>query len=77
MKSIFKRSLLIVGIIFVLLVSYIGYYVHQLAEVGAGYMAKMMCSHVFISGMDPEKVAQEDVYDPLLEYFSYEVDQKK
>ncbi len=36
----------------------------------------MMCSHVYVSGMDPDKVAKEDVYDPLLKYFSYEVDHK-
>jgi len=51
-----------------------GYYSYQLAAVGAGYMAKMMCSHVFISGMDPDQVANADVYDPLLETFSYQVD---
>jgi CubicO group peptidase (beta-lactamase class C family) len=74
MKKKIQRSLTIIAIILMAVLIYAGYYAYQLAPVGAGYMAKMMCSHVFISAMDPVNVAQEDVYDPLLALFSYHVD---
>ena len=74
MKKTIKRISAVVAIILIVVLVFAGYYAYQLAAVGAGYMAKMMCSHVFISGMDPDKVAKEDVYDPILDSFSYKVD---
>ena len=76
MKKTIKRFAAGVAIVLFFVLIYAGYYAYQLTAVGAGYMAKMMCSHVYVSGMDPDKVAKEDVYDPLLKYFSYEVDHK-
>ena len=77
MNKILKRSLSVLGIALTAILIFAGYNGYQLAAVGAGYMAKMMCSHVFISGMEPDKVAREDVYDPILEWFSYTVDYPK
>jgi len=54
------------------------YKVDQLARVGAGYRAKILCSEVFVAGRDPEEVnsAEFDGVDPLLGLVSAEVDRE-
>lgn len=77
MKITLMRIGLVFLIILVLIIFYGGYKGYQLLNVGCGYMAKMLCSLVFVSGIEADMVVHEDIAHPLLQYFSYEVDYNK
>lgn len=78
-----KRYLKIFGIILIGLVLivtlYFGNYVLHVVNIGAGYKSKILCSSLFVSGMEPGMVLREDLSDPRLkmikEHIDYEMKQ--
>lgn len=78
MKFLTKKRIW-VGII-VILALFLGYFVYtnsyriQLAPVGTGYKAKILCSGIFVSRREPDSVLREDLsYPPALDMIKTEV----
>ena len=74
MRFLTKRKIW-TGIIIVLalLFGFVGYFVvantstFQLAPIGIGYKAKILCSGVFVSQREPQSILSEDLsYPPTL-----------
>jgi CubicO group peptidase (beta-lactamase class C family) len=61
MKKRIKRTLWIFVIIVLIGVAYSIYTLYQLAPIGAGYVAKHLCSGVFVSGRDPKQIMALDL----------------
>lgn len=61
MKKRIKRTIWIFVIIVLIGVAYSGYTFYQLGPIGAGYVAKQLCSGVFVSGRDPKRIMALDL----------------
>jgi CubicO group peptidase (beta-lactamase class C family) len=72
----FKNALLGLTLLLLILVAAGGWYLNQAVPIGTGHAAKYLCSYTFISGLEPERVFQEDVRVEhfLFDYMTYEVD---
>src|SRR5271170_4678079 len=70
---------LAVGAGLVMKLSPIGPLVIDGPPVGAGYAADLLCSGVFVSGRDPDRVMQEDILPVhrLLRHASFSVDREQ
>ena len=77
MKRILGRSLIGLGIVALLLVGFTAYFLFaEVAPIGAGYKAKMLCSYLFVSKREIEPVLASDLepFNPLLGFVEVEVD---
>ncbi len=78
MKNIIRKAMLGVAILLILLLAYGIYFIyHDVAPIGAGYKAKLLCSAVFVAKRDPATVQAEELspqVNPLLHFVSAEVD---
>jgi len=76
MKPLIRRTLAVTGIIIAIAVTAAGWYLTQAIPIGTGYVAKYICSGVFVSGLDPYVVFREDVapVNPLAAVISVELD---
>jgi CubicO group peptidase (beta-lactamase class C family) len=56
-----------------------GWLFSKAAPIGAGFVAKYLCSSTFISGRDPEIVFEEDVkpVNPLAQIVNFKIDRKQ
>lgn len=45
----------------------------RIAQIGAGYIAKVLCSGIFISKREPEEILERDLKIPALDYFDYDI----
>jgi len=78
MRPLIRRTLTVTGIILAAGVTAAGWYLTQAIPIGTGYVAKYLCSGVFISGRDPEAVLREDVapVNPLAAVVSVHIDRR-
>ena len=77
MNRILKGSLIGLGLALLLLVAGIAYLLFaEVAPIAAGYKAKMLCSHLFVSNREIEHVLSSDLepFNPLLGFVEAEVD---
>ena len=76
MRPLIRRTLTITGIILAVGVTAASWYLTQAIPIGTGYVAKYLCSAVFISGRDPDAVFREDVtpVNPLAAVVSLKID---
>jgi len=76
MKPFLRRTLTVAGVILAAGVTAAGWYLTQAIPIGTGYVAKYLCSGVFISGRDPDSVFREDVapVNPLAAVVSVNID---
>jgi len=76
MRPWIRRTLAVTGIILAAGVTATGWYLTQAIPIGTGYVAKYLCSGVFISGRDPDAILREDVapVNPLTAVISVQVD---
>ncbi len=74
MKNIKKILILILLLILVIAAILTGRHLWQLAYIGAGYKAKILCSGVFVSGRNSENVLEEELSDPKLQFFKTNID---
>jgi CubicO group peptidase (beta-lactamase class C family) len=79
MKRRIKIGLIGIGVILILGIGVIAWFLSQALPVGAGFTAKYLCSSTFLSGRDPEIVYQEDVapIDPLLKPVDWQVNREQ
>jgi CubicO group peptidase (beta-lactamase class C family) len=80
MKKILERSLIGLGASVLLLVGGAAYFLlARVAPIGAGYQAKMLCSHLFVAKRGMQSVLSSDLepFNPLLRFVEAEVDQRK
>ncbi len=56
---------------------YFSSYFLNIANIGAGYKAKLLCSSVFVSNRDPHWVLKEDLSDPSLKIIKEKIDYEK
>ncbi len=59
-KKILKRTLIAFCLVVFLTVGYVGNTVREMLGIGAAFMAKTYASAVFVSGLDPQKVGNEE-----------------
>jgi CubicO group peptidase (beta-lactamase class C family) len=78
MKPWAKRGVAFLAIVLIAAVVIAGWYLGRAIPIGTGYVAKYICSSVFISGRDDRTVFEEDVspVNPLAKIVSYSVDRK-
>jgi len=78
MRPLIRRTLIITGIILAAGVTAAGWYLAQAIPIGTGYVAKYLCSGVFISGRDPDVIFREDVapVNPLTAVVSVQIDNR-
>jgi CubicO group peptidase (beta-lactamase class C family) len=78
MKPWAKRGLAFLAIVLIGAIVIAGWYLGRAIPIGTGYVAKYVCSSVFISGRDDKTVFEEDVspVNPLTGIISYKVDRK-
>jgi hypothetical protein len=80
MKKILERSLIGLGASVLLLAGGAAYFLlARVAPIGAGYQAKMLCSHLFVAKREMQSVLSSDLepFNPLLRFVEAEVDQRK
>jgi CubicO group peptidase (beta-lactamase class C family) len=63
MKVWIKRLLLALGVVSLLLLAGGGYLLSKIGPIGAGRVAKILCSSVFLSGRRPKDVLQQELSD--------------
>jgi hypothetical protein len=76
-NRILGRSLVALGIIAALLVGVAAYFLlAEIAPIGAGYKAKMLCSHLFVSKRETGAVLSSDLepFNALLGFIDTRVD---
>jgi CubicO group peptidase (beta-lactamase class C family) len=78
MKRWIRNVLTVVGVALALTVTAAGWYLTQAIPIGTGYVAKYLCSAVFISGRNPDDVLREDVapVNPLASVVTAEIDRR-
>jgi CubicO group peptidase (beta-lactamase class C family) len=78
MKPWAKRGAAFLAIVLIAAIIFAGWYLKRAMPIGTGYVAKYICSSVFISGRDDKTVFEEDVspVNPLAKIVSYNVDRK-
>ncbi|MDP3285502.1 MAG: serine hydrolase, partial [Desulfobacterales bacterium] len=78
MRPLIRRTLIVTGIILAAGVTAAGWYLTQAIPIGTGYVAKYLCSAVFISGRNPDVVFREDVapVNPLTAVVSVQIDNR-
>lgn len=59
-KKLLKRTLITICLVVLLAAGYVGNVARQALGIGASFKAKVYASAVFISGMDPQKVENEE-----------------
>lgn len=76
MRPWIKRTLTVTGILIAAAVTAAGWYLAQAIPIGTGYVAKYLCSAVFVSGRNPDDVLREDVapVNPLAAVVSVDID---
>jgi CubicO group peptidase (beta-lactamase class C family) len=76
MRKLIRRTLTVTGIILAAAITAAGWYLTQAIPIGTGYVAKYLCSAVFISGRNPDDVLREDVapVNPLAAVISADID---
>ena len=75
MKRWLKLGLVGIGVVLIVILGAVAWFLSQALPVGAGFTAKYLCSSTFISQRNPEIVYHEDVapIDPLLKPVSWRV----
>ena len=71
-----KRSLLLLAVLLLVGLAWLGWQSSRLLPVGAGYLAKALCSEYFVAGRhDPEAIFKDvgDI-DPTFAWVSYRLD---
>ncbi len=76
MRPLIRRILTVTGIVLAAGVTAAGWYLTQAIPIGTGYVAKYLCSAIFISGRNPDSVFREDVapVNPLAAVVSLNID---
>ena len=75
MNETLERSLRALGIVALVLVGVAAYFLFaEVAPIGAGYKAKMLCSHLFVSKREIEPVLARDLEPFNPRWFSYDWD---
>ncbi|MFO7667225.1 MAG: serine hydrolase [Desulfobacterales bacterium] len=76
MRPLIRRTLTVTGIIFAVGFTAASWYLTQAIPIATGYVAKYLCSAVFISERDPDAVFREDVapVNPLAAVVSLNID---
>src|SRR3989339_1971609 len=76
MRPLIRRTLIVIGIILTAGVTAASWYLTQAIPIGTGYVAKYLCSGVFISGRDSDTVLRERCasVNPLASVVSVQVD---
>jgi CubicO group peptidase (beta-lactamase class C family) len=77
MKKNLKVLSFILAVIVIIAGFYFGNQALHIANIGAGYKAKILCSSVFISNRNPDDVLSEDLSDPRLNIIKAKIDYKK
>jgi len=79
MKRWLKIGLIGSGVVLIVILGAVAWFLSQALPVGAGFTAKYLCSSTFISQRNPEIVYQEDVapIDPLLKPVAWRVNGEK
>ena len=79
MKRWLKIGLVGIGVVLIVIIGAVAWFLSQALPVGAGFTAKYLCSSTFISQRNPEIVFQEDVatIDPLLKPVTWRVNSEK
>ncbi|MBI4831711.1 MAG: hypothetical protein HY801_09195, partial [Candidatus Lindowbacteria bacterium] len=77
MRKLLKRILPGAGVVILLLIGAAAFYViFEIAPIGAGYKAKMLCSYLFLAKRPMEDILRTDLepFNPLFKYVDVEVD---
>ncbi|MBD3288498.1 serine hydrolase, partial [candidate division KSB1 bacterium] len=75
MKLSWKKGIVVLLlVVFHVGIFYFGSKYVEIARLGAGYKAKLLCSAVFISKRPADTVLEEEFGHPLLKYFDAEID---
>lgn len=73
-----KPALKIVISIFIILLIYAGYYVYNYVYIGSAYLAKYVCSEVFISGrLDEQAIANAVLRMDIFSLYNIEIDHQR
>lgn len=78
MKTRTKRFLVFLGLMVASATVAAGWYLAKVVPIGTGYVAKYICSSVFISGREDKTVFEEDVapVNPLARIVTYTIDRE-
>jgi CubicO group peptidase (beta-lactamase class C family) len=77
LKKNIRRALIVVVLAAIALFVYAKREYIQQLPIGSAFKAKALCAGVFISGLDPETVAREDVgFNPLFKLFKAKIDRE-
>jgi hypothetical protein len=77
MKKLLKRIAMGLGIVVLFLAGAVAHYlIFEIAPIGAGYKAKMLCSYLFVSKRPIEDIIKSDLepFNPLFKYVDVDVD---
>jgi CubicO group peptidase (beta-lactamase class C family) len=71
-----RRTLTLLAVLVLLALAWAGWYAVRMVPIGAGYLAKALCSEVFVAGRtDPEAIfADVGDIDPAMAWLSYRLD---
>lgn len=71
-----KRPLIVLAVLLLAGLAWVGWQSSRLLPVGAGYLAKALCSEVFVAGRDDPEIIFRDVgdIDPTFAWVSYRLD---
>lgn len=77
MKKLLMRITLGLAIIILVILGLVAYFlIARVAPIGAGYKAKMLCSHLFVANRSAESILENELepFNPLLKYVDAEID---
>lgn len=72
-----RRSLLaLLGVVILAAIGFIWARIDAVAQIAAGYKAKIACSEIFLAGRDADQIIEREFagIDPIMDYFSVRVD---
>ena len=79
MRRWIKMMLIVFALLLIIVLGVAYWYLSKALPIGTGYVAKYLCSNVFISQRDPDVVFAEDIkpVNPLAHIIKWRVDQKE
>jgi len=79
MKPRTRRILIPLAVMAIVLVGAVGWFLGKAMPVGAGYVAKYLCTSTFLSQREPGRVFVEDIkpVNPLAKFVNWKIDPKR